>query len=86
MNHIDILTKYTKCERGDTITPKIIRTTFDGIYILSHFMSPIMPNITEKIFAALNTPPVTQFSQLKWNILSPNIKFNKRFLSSSNLM
>jgi len=37
--------------------PAIVRTTLEAIYILAHFLAPVLPLAAEKIFSRLNTSP-----------------------------
>eukprot|EP00605_Chrysophyceae_sp_TOSAG23-4_P000453 GSChrysophyteH1.ASY1.ANO1.511.1 assembled CDS len=39
----------------------IVRTTLEAVYAFSHFLAPIMPYATEKIFQKLGTPPRALF-------------------------
>jgi methionyl-tRNA synthetase len=55
----------------------VIKTVLDGIYILSNLLFPIIPDIIEKIFILLKTPPVKSYNDLNWNILNGNLKINK---------
>jgi methionine--tRNA ligase beta chain len=42
----------------------VVRTCLEAIYVIAHFLTPIMPETAQKIFAKLATPPVllTQLS------------------------
>jgi methionyl-tRNA synthetase len=39
----------------------VVRTTLEALYAFSHFLAPIMPYATEKIFDKLGTPPRALF-------------------------
>jgi len=43
---------------------KIVRTTLEALYILAHFLAPVIPLSAESIFDKLNTPPVPAFKLL----------------------
>ena len=40
---------------------KVVRTTLEALYILAHFLAPVIPLSAEAIFDKLNTPPVPVF-------------------------
>jgi len=49
---------------------QIIRTLLESLYILAHFLLPVIPIAMEKLFSALNHTP-RLITELKWNILTP---------------
>jgi len=54
---------------------RIIRTILESIYVLGHFLSPVIPNSIEKLFFRLNHKPCLCLSEISnwWN-LNPGIK------------
>lgn len=36
----------------------VVRTCLEAIYVIAHFLSPLLPTVTDKIFAKLGTSPV----------------------------
>jgi len=86
LHWINVLNKYLTDEKPwnykvpQNKKNKIMRTVLDGIFILSHLLLPILPDITEKIFIMLKTPPISQFNKLRWNVLplGGNIRINQK--------
>lgn len=50
----------------------ILKSLLEGIYILAHFLEPVLPRAMSKVFQRLNTKP-TEIFDLKddWNNLIP---------------
>ena len=42
----------------------VIRASLEAVYIMAHFLAPVLPTTADNIFACLGTPPVS-LSQLK---------------------
>ena len=40
----------------------IVRTMLEALYIIAHYIEPIMPNTADKIFTMLNTKPILLFN------------------------
>jgi len=58
--------KKTQLEKGS-----FIRAYLEGLFILAHFISPVLPITAEKIFKSLGHPLVTLPKLKDWNNLTP---------------
>lgn len=64
-------------DRDESDRQKVIKTLLESMYIVAHYIYPIMPDISDKIFGYLETDR-THISSLNWSNLDRNKKVQKQ--------
>lgn len=70
--HIWTIGKNDNDERSLMNREQIITKLLEGLYIVTHFMYPIIPDISEKVFEFLGTDKIN-INELSWSNLNPGI-------------
>jgi methionyl-tRNA synthetase len=56
----------------------VIKTLMEGIFIISHFLNPIVPNTSEKIIVEYFGLNIKLFSELTWNNFQDDFRIEKK--------